>query len=127
MNVTIMSLSLANSTGGTGNSKIQLKGTLRNMQIRLKTLQQGYFIPVLEGQNISGFGFLHGNSKNHPIYVSSETLKLFPYFNALNNQPYLFQTCTFILKSVLLYIQCLAKVFGPLELCNLLPHFRLQT
>ena len=25
------------------------------------------------------------------------------------------------------YIQCLAKVFGPLELCDLLPHFRLQT
>ena len=25
------------------------------------------------------------------------------------------------------HIQCLAKVFGPLELCNLLPHFRLQT
>ena len=24
-------------------------------------------------------------------------------------------------------IQCLAKVFGPLELCDLLPHFRLQT
>ena len=24
-------------------------------------------------------------------------------------------------------IQCLAKVFGPLELCELLPHFRLQT
>uniref|UniRef100_A0A8C7RE03 Kinesin motor domain-containing protein n=1 Tax=Oncorhynchus mykiss TaxID=8022 RepID=A0A8C7RE03_ONCMY len=24
-------------------------------------------------------------------------------------------------------IQCLVKVFGPLELCNLLPHFRLQT
>ena len=23
--------------------------------------------------------------------------------------------------------QCLAKVFGPLELCDLLPHFRLQT
>ena len=26
-----------------------------------------------------------------------------------------------------MYIQCLAKVFGPLELCDLLPHFRLQT
>jgi hypothetical protein len=26
-----------------------------------------------------------------------------------------------------LVIQCLAKVFGPLELCDLLPHFRLQT
>ena len=25
------------------------------------------------------------------------------------------------------YLQCLAKVFGPLELCDLLPHFRLQT
>ena len=25
------------------------------------------------------------------------------------------------------HIQCLAKVFGPLELCDLLPHFRLQT
>ena len=25
------------------------------------------------------------------------------------------------------FIQCLAKVFGPLELCDLLPHFRLQT
>ena len=24
-------------------------------------------------------------------------------------------------------IQCLAKLFGPLELCDLLPHFRLQT
>uniref|UniRef100_A0A8K9X8U2 C-type lectin domain-containing protein n=1 Tax=Oncorhynchus mykiss TaxID=8022 RepID=A0A8K9X8U2_ONCMY len=24
-------------------------------------------------------------------------------------------------------LQCLAKVFGPLELCDLLPHFRLQT
>ena len=24
-------------------------------------------------------------------------------------------------------VQCLAKVFGPLELCDLLPHFRLQT
>ena len=24
-------------------------------------------------------------------------------------------------------IQCLAKVFAPLELCDLLPHFRLQT
>ena len=24
-------------------------------------------------------------------------------------------------------IQCLAKVFGPLEICDLLPHFRLQT
>ena len=29
--------------------------------------------------------------------------------------------------SVCVYIQCLAKVFGPLELCDLLPHFRLQT
>ncbi|MED6261431.1 hypothetical protein ATANTOWER_005129 [Ataeniobius toweri] len=26
-----------------------------------------------------------------------------------------------------IHIQCLAKVFGPLELFNLLPHFRLQT
>ena len=25
------------------------------------------------------------------------------------------------------HIQCLVKVFGPLELCDLLPHFRLQT
>ena len=25
------------------------------------------------------------------------------------------------------YLQCLAKVFGPLELCDLLTHFRLQT
>uniref|UniRef100_A0A8C8JMX3 Uncharacterized protein n=1 Tax=Oncorhynchus tshawytscha TaxID=74940 RepID=A0A8C8JMX3_ONCTS len=25
------------------------------------------------------------------------------------------------------HCQCLAKVFGPLELCDLLPHFRLQT
>ena len=25
------------------------------------------------------------------------------------------------------HIQGLAKVFGPLELCDLLPHFRLQT
>ncbi|MEQ2269609.1 Nuclear receptor subfamily 2 group C member 2 [Xenotaenia resolanae] len=25
------------------------------------------------------------------------------------------------------YVQCLAKVFGPLELVNLMPHFRLQT
>uniref|UniRef100_A0A8C7RZ98 Ig-like domain-containing protein n=1 Tax=Oncorhynchus mykiss TaxID=8022 RepID=A0A8C7RZ98_ONCMY len=25
------------------------------------------------------------------------------------------------------YVQCLAKVFGPLELCDLLTHFRLQT
>jgi hypothetical protein len=24
-------------------------------------------------------------------------------------------------------LQCLAKVFGPLELCDLLPDFRLQT
>ena len=32
-------------------------------------------------------------------------------------------------RYLLLYwdLQCLAKVFGPLELCDLLPHFRLQT
>ncbi|MGH0155633.1 UNVERIFIED_CONTAM: hypothetical protein FKN15_059520 [Acipenser sinensis] len=30
-------------------------------------------------------------------------------------------------QSPFLYLQCLAKVFGPLELCDLLPHFRLQT
>ena len=30
-------------------------------------------------------------------------------------------------RFVLAYLQCLAKVFGPLELCDLLPHFRLQT
>jgi hypothetical protein len=24
-------------------------------------------------------------------------------------------------------LKCLAKLFGPLELCDLLPHFRLQT
>uniref|UniRef100_A0A8C7W1M3 non-specific serine/threonine protein kinase n=1 Tax=Oncorhynchus mykiss TaxID=8022 RepID=A0A8C7W1M3_ONCMY len=28
---------------------------------------------------------------------------------------------------LLCLVQCLAKVFGPLELCDLLPHFRLQT
>ena len=31
----------------------------------------------------------------------------------------------FLIKSV--HVQCLAKVFGPLELCDLLPHFKLQT
>ncbi|CDQ70251.1 unnamed protein product [Oncorhynchus mykiss] len=31
------------------------------------------------------------------------------------------------LYSRIIKLQCLAKVFGPLELCDLLPHFRLQT
>uniref|UniRef100_A0A8C7RMP6 Transcription factor E2F8 n=1 Tax=Oncorhynchus mykiss TaxID=8022 RepID=A0A8C7RMP6_ONCMY len=30
-------------------------------------------------------------------------------------------------RGILSYIQCLAKGFGPLELCDLLPYFRLQT
>lgn len=37
--------------------KNHLKGTIGNMQIRLKTIQQGYSVTVLEGRAISFFFF----------------------------------------------------------------------
>ena len=46
------------------------------------------------------------------------------------NRMHLSKKCCIIAKGLHTYvskIQCLAKVFGPLELCDLLPHFRLQT
>ena len=66
-------------------TNIHSKGTLGNMQIRLKTLQQGYSNLVLEGQNISGLGFLYDSLSNHHMYGSSETLKWFQYGSALKN------------------------------------------
>lgn len=65
-----ISLSLANEImGGTDNSKIHSKGILGNMQIKLKTLQQDYSILVLDGQNISGFGFCMVLQRNIPFLV----------------------------------------------------------
>ena len=58
--------------GGSGNSKIHSKGTLGNMEIRRLNSCPG-------GPKCFWFLiFFYGSSNNHPIYGSSETLKMVP-------------------------------------------------
>jgi hypothetical protein len=96
MNATIISLSLLNTVMGcTGDSEIHSKGTLGNMQILLKTLQQGYSFQVLEGRISSSLGFLNSSSMNHTFLL--ETLKCYPHGIALKN-PIWFQFAPLFLR-----------------------------
>ena len=95
-------------------SKLQLDSYLKVWPFSCISNMSYFFIFVLS--------FIRSNVLYSPTFIS--------HFHKL--QSVSFQMVTRICISLLQglsyrQLQCLAKVFGPLELCDLLPHFRLQT